>query len=323
MIRCIVGTVTSAAVALAAPRAASADIGCGRIVVSPALPPSWADAVRDLTAQLAALPPTECRPATLAVEAVDGEVRLVAVADDGRRAERRVSRPSMLVPTALGLVILGPPEADAAPGPAPSPPAEAKAPETPDTQAAPAPGPASPGPSAASIAPAPRAVTVWLGLTAGARIGVPSTISMADVEGRADLRVEHLLLFVAFRDVPMGIVASQGWDTDAYRESSIGFGVGRSVPIGRYLLDVAIAPALVTMRLSKDGPTHLRADDVELRIGAVARLNIPLSPNWRLTLAADTDIIPDFLKSEDRIGTLPAFPSWTSGVSVGIAGALL
>ena len=68
---------------------------------------------------------------------------------------------------------------------------------------------------------------------------------------------------------------------------------------------------------------HARANDVELRVGASARLNVPLSPNWRLTLSADTDVIPDFLRSEERIAPLPAFPSWTSGLCVGVSGEVL
>ncbi len=146
---------------------------------------------------------------------------------------------------------------------------------------------------------------------------------MVDVEARADLRVERLLLFVSFRNVPVAFVAGQGFDGDAYHESSIAFGVGRSLQVGPYLLDVSIAPSLVTMRLSKDVPEHAHADDAEFRVGASARLNIPLSPNWHLTLSADTDIIPDFLLSEERIEPLPAFPSWTSGLSVGVSGAVL
>ena len=146
---------------------------------------------------------------------------------------------------------------------------------------------------------------------------------MADVEARVDLRVQRLLLFVSFRNVPVGFVAGQGFDGDAYHESSIAFGVGRTFPLGPCSLDLSIAPSLVTMRLSKDSPVHSRADDVELRVGASARLNIPLSPNWRLTVAADTDVIPDFLRSEERIEPLPAFPSWTSGLSLGISGEVL
>ena len=44
---------------------------------------------------------------------------------------------------------------------------------------------------------------------------------MAEIEARGDLRVDRLLLFVSFRNVPIGFVAGQGFDGDAYHESSI------------------------------------------------------------------------------------------------------
>ena len=84
-----------------------------------------------------------------------------------------------------------------------------------------------------------------------------------------------------------------------------------------------IAPSLVAMRLSEDNPARARASDVQLRVGASARFNVPLSASWRLTIAADTDVIPDNLRSVERIDPLPAFPSWTTGLLVGVTGALL
>jgi hypothetical protein len=172
-------------------------------------------------------------------------------------------------------------------------------------------------------APAPHATEVRLGVALGARFGVPSTISMAEIEGRADLRVDRLLVFASFENVPVGFVAGQGFDADAYRESSIAIGLGRSLPVGRYALDVAAAPSIVTMRLDRDGPDHARADDVELRIGVSVRLDVPLSRSWNFTVTADTDVIPDALRSANRIDPLPAFPAWTTGLRLGATGLLL
>jgi hypothetical protein len=256
----------------------------------------------------------------LAIETADGAVRLVAQAPDGQRAVRTVAQPSLLVPMALGLVVSG--STDPAADPVPASPPPNLTPRAP-AEAPPSSASSTAGPLPAVVAANPHAVAIWLGIGIGARIGVPSTVSMADIEARADLRADRLLLFVSFRNVPVAFVAGEGFDGDAYHESSIAFGVGRGVSLGRYVLDLSIAPSLVTMRLSKDAPVHARANDVELRIGASARLNVPLSPNWRLTLAADTDVIPDFLRSEERIDPLPAFPSWTSGICVGMLGEVL
>ena len=301
-------------------RGARAQEPCARLVAPPDLPPSWLEAVEELTREIAELPPTQCRPMTLVLEQVEGVVRLTAQAQDGQRAARVVAQPSMLVPIALGLVVSGAPDT-AKEDVSPSPPARAippaNSPEVPVSSTS-----SRPEPPTAAVA-SPHPVAIWLGLAVGGRVGVPSTISMVEVEGRVDLRVDPLLFFLLFRNVPVGFVDGQGFDGDAYHESSIAFGVGRSFPLGRSLFDVSIAPSLVTMRLSKDSPEHARANDVELRVGAAARLNVPLSPNWRLTLALDTDVIPDFLRSEERVEPLAAFPSWTTGLCLGVSGAVL
>jgi hypothetical protein len=292
---------------------------CARLTAPSDLPTPWADAVRDLTRALAELPPTQCRTTTLFVELADGAVRLVAQGQDGGRAVRSVAQPSSLVPIALGLVISIPSE-EAADTASPAPPANAISPAPAEiAPSVPASSSAAPPPGAVSAHP----VAVWLGVAVGARIGVPSAVSMADVEARVDLRIDRLILFVSFRNVPIGFVAGQGFDGDAYHESSIAFGVGRSMPLGPYSLDVSIAPSLVTMRMSKDQPEAARANDVELRVGASARLNVPFSATWHLTFAVDTEVIPDGLRSADRVDPLPAFPSWTSGLCVGVAGAVL
>jgi hypothetical protein len=314
---------TSLAVVAGSIRGARAQEPCARLVVaSSELPAGWAEVVGHLKQALAELPSTACLPLTLVVERADSAVRLTAETEDGRRAVRSVPQPSLLVPIALGLVVSVSPDAEEGatepshPNAATSPPAAGVTPPTASSSRTEPPPPVA-------IDVASRRVAVWLGITVGARIGVPSTVSMVEVGARADLRVEPLLLFVSFRNVPVGFVLGQGFDGDAYHESSIAFGVGRSVPLGPYVLDISVAPSLVTMRLSKDAPVHARADDAEFRVGVSARLNISLSPSWRFTVAADTDVIPDFLRSEDRIDPLPAFPSWTSGLSVGISGAVL
>jgi hypothetical protein len=316
--RLVLASTASLAVLTGAGRAARAEESCARLVASPDLAPAWAQVALDLTRALAELPATDCRPLTLVLEPADGGVRLIAQAPDGQRAVRTVAQPSLLVPVALGLVISG--SADAAgadPDPAPAIKASSAPPDVPTPVV---PTAAHPG---AVDGQSPHAVAIWLGLGIGARIGFPSTISMASIEARADLRVDRLLLFVSFRNVPIGFVADQGFDGDAYHESSIAFGVGRGISLGPDVIDFSIAPSIVTMRLSKDAPVHARNDDVELRVGAAARLNIPLSANWRLTLSVDTDVIPDFLRSELRIDPLPAYPSWTSGFCLGLSWEVL
>jgi hypothetical protein len=319
--RCILGSAASLALLAGAP-SARAEGDCARMTAAPDLPPTWADALRDLTRELAALPSADCQPLTLSVEPADGSVRIVAVADDGRRAERHVAEPSMLVPIALGLVISIPRLAPEKPAPGASREAEPRARPSEasgaEERATTSPLPVAPRPELPS-----HPAEVWLGLALGGRFGVPSTVSMVDVEARVDLRIDRLLMFVSFRNVPLGFVASEGFDGDAYRESSIAFGIGRSLSLGSCVLDVSAAPSLVTMRLGRDAPDHVRADDVDLRLGASVRLNVPLAKAWRFTVTADTDVIPDALRSAVRVDPLPAFPAWTSGLRFGASGAVL
>jgi hypothetical protein len=303
---------------VASVRGARAGEPCARLEASPDLAPPWRNAEEDLAAQLSTLPSTPCTPVTLSIEAIDGAVRVVAQAADGRRAVRNVGDPSLLVSTALGLVISIPPDEAAR---AASPLASSNPPAVTASVAGPAALPASPVASAAAVSS--RAVNVWLGVALGARYGVPSSVRMAAVEASADLRIDRLLLFVSFESAPIGFVAGQGSDGDAYRESSVAFGVGRSFPLASCTLDLSMAPSLVTMRLGRDVPTPARASDVDLRVGALVRLNVPLSPAWRLTFTADTDVIPDGLRSAVRTDPLPAFPAWTTGLRAGVSGAVL
>ncbi len=318
--RCICGGTTSFALLAGAPCVARADDECARVTAAPDLPPAWSSALHDLTEQLAALGSTHCHPLTLTLEPVDGEMRLVAVADDGRRAERRVARPSLLVPIALGLAISIPGEPPAG-APAPAPGGNAAPPPASAVRTLPASAPAAPAPAPSTVAA--HSTEVWLGLALGGRFGVPSSVSMLDLEARADLRVDELLLFASFRNVSVGFVASEGFDADAYRESAISFGVGHTFSLGPCWLDIAAAPTIVTMRIGRDGPGHVRANDVELRIGVSARLSARLARTWRFTLTADTDLVPDALVSAVRVDPLPAFPAWTAGLRVGASGAVL
>jgi hypothetical protein len=314
----LVVAVSAGLAVVAGVRGARAGEPCARLDTSHDLPLQWQEAEQDLAAQLSSLPPAPCTAVTLSIESIDGAVRVVAQAADRRRAVRNVSDPSLLVATALGLVISIPPD-EAAPAASPlassNPPAVTVSVARRATLSADAVAPVAAAPS--------RAASVWLGVALGARYGVPSSVRMAAVEASADLRIDRLLLFVSFESAPIGFVAGQGSDGDAYRESSVAFGVGRNFPLASCTLDLSVAPSLVTMRLGRDVPTPARANDVDLRIGALVRLNVPVSPAWRLTFTADTDVIPDALRSAVRTDPLPAFPAWTTGLRAGVSGAIL
>jgi hypothetical protein len=161
---------------------------------------------------------------------------------------------------------------------------------------------------------------------------------MIDVEVHADVVIDRWLLFLSFRDVPVGLFAQQGVDADAYQEVGAGLGAGRRFDLGLATLDVAFEPALVATRMEYDYPPGTEANgvqttDVELRVGAVVRMGLPLSRTLRLTLTADTDLAPGNLTNPARIGPPSGvvlsggeptpFPAWTTGLRLGATGALL
>jgi hypothetical protein len=315
---------TALAVAMGAPQAAGAAEPCVRLEAEGEMSQAWGDAIDELRRQLAQMPPVECRPVTLVVATRGDAVLLVAVAQDGRRAERELTRPSALAPTALGLILSIPGErADATPAggsasPAPRP--AGPPPEPPAKSAA---------PPAADAAPGARSLQVGVGFAAGGRVSAPAAITMVDLEGRADLFVDHWFFLASFRYVPLGLASVQGVDADVYREIAVALGAGRRFALGGgAALDVALSPALIAMRLETDvlpgnESADVYANDIELRLGASARLAVPLGRRWALTVTADTDVAPASLPSPKQVGTLLPFPTWTGGLRLGASGALL
>jgi hypothetical protein len=288
----------------------------------------WSDAIEDLRRELLRMPVTECQPVTLALSARQGAVRLVAIGQDGRRAERDLAGPSSLAATALGLVLSIPAERsrDEAHAAAVAAPPIASAPAQPPLP--PAPEPAAPV-HAAQAASGARTLHASLGVAAGGRVSAPTAIAMADIEGRADLFLDRWLFLASFRYVPLGLASTQGVDADVYREMALALGAGRRFPLGRgAALDIAFAPSLLAMRVETDlVPGNESADefasDIDFRIGASARLVVPLGTRWSLTVTADSDVSPESVFSPRRVGTLIPFPTWTGGLRLGAAGALL
>jgi hypothetical protein len=291
-----------------------------RVDSAPGLGVDWEAAVRQLREELATLSEGRCQPAVLSIVRDHAVVRIVATNEDGRRTERTISNPAALRPTALGLVLTIPALAlddqASAQGSADLGPAEKLARPAVDADHAPV---GTRGPN-----------EVWLGLGAGARIAAPTSASMADVEGRADLFLGDWLLFVAFRYAPIGIIVAMRSDPDAYHEITVALGVGRIVRVGRTTLDFDIAPTLVASRMEgdrgreDDDDDDVKQSDVQFRIDASMRWMLPLSKKWRLTVTADWDLAPTDASGPLRLDArLPAFPSWTAGLRFGASGALL
>lgn len=317
MARAVAGGVVAATMVLG--RAARADEPCAAIHVAPSLAPGWSAAVDELARQLAQLPAGDCEPVTLTLEARGEGVRLVAEARDGRRTERVVKRPESLVATGLGLVMAiprsdTPPEARGSAAPPPSPPTS-----TPPSTLPP------PATSADAVMP-----SLWLGVDIGGRVAEPTSIAMVDVGVHGTLVLRSWLLSLALRSTPLGLVTSQGLDNDAFRQVDVGVGFGRRFMTRAAALDLLVEPSITAMRLEYDGPgdSDVAGEDVELTVSALARLALPLTSTWALTLTLEGGVTPGNAgstpaKLPPTPYETPAFPAWQTALRVGAMGALL
>jgi hypothetical protein len=290
-----------------------------RVEMQPDLGEGWEAAVRQLHEELARLGPGDCELVTLSVRREGGVVRLVALGADGRRAERVLEHPSALVPTALGLVLSIPAEPPGALLGVPSG-ASSNSAVGSDRDA-----------EASPLATTSHAVSAWLGAGVGGRVGQPTSLVMVDVEGRADLVLNHWLLLASFRYAPVGIVRGLRLDIDTYHEIAVSLGAGRSINVGRVLFDFALTPTLVAAKMESDtrpdedkDADDVRQSDVQLRIGASVRCLLPIGKSWRLTFSSDAEIAPADVAAPTHLDPrLPPFPSWTAGLRVGAMGELL
>lgn len=312
----------AAGLAIACP-AARADEPCAHVVAPAPLGPAWASALVELRRQIALLPAADCQPMTLSLvplEPAEGGVRVVAVATDGRRAERTVRHPESLLATALGLLMAIPTDATPAPPPVPAPPVVAPA----RTAEAPAVAPPPPRP----------ALHAWAGLGAGVRLADPTAVTVLDVEARGDLFLDRWLAMMTIRSAVASCLGRQGVDCDVYNDVSVGLGAGRHLRAGAAAVDVTLEPSIVWMHMEYDGGTGGeglggQGNEVALRVDAAARLAVPLGPSWALTLTVDAGLAPSMLAAPTRItlpagsGEAPPFPAWTGGVRLGASGALL
>jgi hypothetical protein len=314
----ILGSTAGAVVALATATRAEADPGapqalCARVEAPGDLPAVWSEAVAELRAQIARLQASECEPMvlTLTVPPDGRAARIAATTSDGRRAERDVGRPDALVATGLGLLM--------------SIPSASTATSTPTATATAVP---------ATTAEPPRTTSVRLGLDVGGRATAPTKMAMVDVRAFGELLIDRWLIALSLGGSPTAITSAQGLDDDAYREVSASLEAGRHVDLGGPSLDIAGAVSIVGMRMEYDYPDghETSGNDVELGIGALARLDLPLSREWALTVSVDARVLPgdafspttlDVPAGESNGPALPPFPVWSAALRVGAMAELL
>jgi hypothetical protein len=128
----------------------------------------------------------------------------------------------------------------------------------------------------------------------------------------------------------------QGLDVDAFREVNIGLGVGRRLMWGDTAFDLVLEPAVTAMQLEWDftSTQDIQGEDVELSVNALARVALPITKRWALTITLEGDLIPGNLSSSPAhldvpsgasqgASAPPTFPAWTGGVRFGAMGAVL
>ena len=147
---------------------------------------------------------------------------------------------------------------------------------------------------------------------------------MLDLEARGDLEVKHWLLVVSFRYGSS--IGEQLTPTDAaYEETVIGLGAGRTVPLGKTALELAIVPSFAAVNIDdNDDANGSNGSRTQVRLGLSARWSIPLDKWWRFTITADSDFSPRSLTHDVHVNpNLPPLPAWTGGLRFGAAGKLL
>jgi hypothetical protein len=311
-----------------------ADEDCRGVQVNAAanLSEPWANAVRDLSAQIPANGDGRCAAMTLLVEPAENDsAKLSATARDGRHADRIVPKPSALGSTALGLIASLPPDEPAPPKNTP-PKTEASAPATPGSAAPVSSSPPATSSSASppNVAPAPTEKTsalspeIWLGGGLGARVAEPSEVGMLDLEARGDLEVRHWLLVISFRYGSS--IGETLTPADAeYEETVVGLGVGRTIAIGKTQLSLAIIPSFAAVNIDDDDDANgSNGSRSTVRIGASLKWSVPLDKWWRFTITADSDFSPRSFAHEVYLDpSLPPLPAWTGGFRLGASGRLL
>jgi hypothetical protein len=336
----MIGQAASLAVALVPTAPALAGEPCARVRAPSDLSPSWALAVDDLRRQIALLPSSDCQPMTLAIESSPGGgIRVVAMASDGRLAEREVRREENLVATALGLIIAIPWQAAPPPSAVPSTPTpHPPPPGSPAPSDLPAGHPSDPPQSSPKSSPKSREIALFTGLSAGLRLLAPSSAAVVDVEARADLLIDRWMLVASIRSALVSCLGVQGFDCDLYNDASFGVGVGRRIPAGSASVDVALEPSVVAMHMEYDRVPDLEGSSVQgtevaLRIDASARLAAPVGQNWIITLTMDAGLAPALLAAPVHLDApgaatasvpgAPLFPPFAGGLRIGASGALL
>jgi hypothetical protein len=248
------------------------------------------------------------RCATIRLEPVGDEMTVKVMVRDGRRAARRVAEPQDLLEAVEALLIL--PSAALAALPASV--AEGPAPM----------GAKEGGIARSSIAATPIAPAhIELGLGAAGRVAGAPVYGGAGLASFAQLSRRALLVGVSARfDAVDETIAEPSPGGFNMQTIALGVVIGHRLAVADADLDAIVGPEIVIEMQEADGPDDGiggRASD--LRFDLTMRLSFRRQARARFFAAADVEASPLRIRRSQHIHAgLPALPSWSSGLSLGI-----
>jgi hypothetical protein len=332
------GALVGAALCLWSVAAAAAPTACAgpELLLAGEPASSWTNAIAALQTRLREGRDLD-RCAHLVLEPVSEAMVLTVVTEDHRSARRRVARPSELLQTVEGLLVV--PVASPEPPPAAEPPQEPVASST-AQPAAPEPLPAPPAavpedsirfapmpplPDAPSSVATQHPVGFEIGGGGAGRVAGSPMYFGAGAAGFAQVVIERWLLGASMRwelvnRTLRDEIMPAGFGMHTY---AIGVGVGRRVPVGRLSLDLAAGPEVVAETqemnaLSGNGMDGRNESDV--RVSGLVRLSIPQEGKAYIFAAADVEgSVSKLTSASPSDGGYPPLPGWSSGLSLGVA----
>jgi len=277
---------------------------CSAPKVNVELPPGpeWADATEQLTEHLRAIGDLD-RCARVSVRPSGAQVILEISTSDGRTATRRVDNLAGLLRAAEALLVLPPAPLAAAPKPSPQelPPAESRAPR----------------PSAIP----PITAHVEFGAGGSLRWGGTPTYVGGGLAGYAQFALDDWLLGVSGRWDFVDNVIGEPTPTDfAMDSNAVGVNVGHRFDLAGAALDTLVGPNIVVETQSADDLVKdIDGDAADLRVSFTVRVSGPRRGTLRAFAASDVELSPGRLRKQRFVDrALPALPSWSSGLAVGV-----
>ena len=281
--------------------------GCeaARVDVEGDLQPRWQAAVARACSAIAEL--TGVDPgARVRISPVERDVMVEVTLADGRFAARRVVSPDALLTSLEALVVVPP----SAPTEAPRAPASSVASAT--TSAEEAPHPATAAPPASSVA-------FELGGTLGGRVAAHGYLSAAPA-GFAEIRVGSWLLGALIRWDVIGSKSAPLVDVFEMETVVVGIVAARRIALGFGSIDAGLSPRVVVETQTFEGTAGEQSlSAIDVRLGGFGRLGFGKAA-LRPIIEIDADVSPSRLRRVAQLDPrLPELPSWSAGLSAGLA----